>query len=393
MNSGRQPNKIHPQHQQNGVLSNTGHTPNGLDSQRQQNGVIPAARHIPNEINPLHRGNGVNRNARDTPNGINLLLPQNGITSNARHTPKWLNSPLSENGVDRNARHTPTGINPLHQQNGIIFDASHTPDGTSFQHERGGTNLDRQQDQSVPRIQAPMPLPPGLMEDDRLVTAIQVPVDVNERLEYVKIDIRTCALPGCECRFPDLRRFLGEHETREVDYQVFRALWEPPGMESLHGTYISFAMEFRTVDERPHLQWNQHFPERLKGDVFIVKVKEPRLAFTDPLGCFARTLPHQSGVMRAQYEHIDYSFFGSDLFTEMTLTATHPNSRVINLSSSFPPIAVGFWRACIQCRLNLQDYQVPPMTREVESVIARFKPPHLRDLPPWIHGPTQPGPH
>ena len=370
MNSGHQPIKIHPQRQQNGVLSDTRHTTNGIDSQRQQNGVIPTARHIPNEMNPLH--------------------PQNGIALNARHTPKWLNSLLSETGV---SRHTPTGINPLHQQNGIIFDASHTPNGTTFQHERGEANLDRQQNQSVPRIQAPMPLPPGLMEDDRLVTAIRVPVDVDKRLEYVRLDIRTCALPGCECRFPDLRRFLGEHETWEVDIQVFRALWEPPGMESLHGTYILFAMENRTADKRPHLQWNHHFSERLKGDVFVMKVKEPRLTITDPLGYFARTLPHQSGVARARYEHIGYSFFGSDLFTEMTLTATHPISRVMNPASSFLPIPIGFWRAFIQGRSNLQNYQVPPMTYEMESVIARFQPPHPRDLPLWNHGPTEPGPH
>ncbi len=225
-------------------------------------------------------------------------------------------------------------------------------------------------------------------EDDYPVTAIRVPVGIDERSHYVDIDIdiRTCALPGCGCRWPDLRRFLGEHETWDVDYQVFRALWEPPGMESLHGTYILFTMKDPMADNRLHLQWNAHFPARLKGDVFILKVKEPidpRGAFTDPLGYPVRTLPHQSGVINARYEHIGRSFFRSDLFSEMTLAATHPDTRVTNPNSTQLPIPVGFWRAFVQDRVRLHDYQVPPVTPAMGYIMARFLPPNPR-FPPWV---------
>ena len=287
-----------------------------------------------------------------------------------------------------NSGHQPNGINPQHQQNGVTSPTGHTLNGISSQHERGGTNLERRQSQSAPRGRVPMPLQPApMVEDDYPVTAIRVPVSMHEDPHCIDLEIRDCDLPGCGCRVPDLRRFLGEYPIHDTDYQTFRALWEPPGMESLHGTYIMFAIKGPILDNRPPLQLNGHFLAILKGDVFIMKVKESideRAAFTDPLGYPARTLPHYSGVGDTQYEHIERGLLGSDLFTEMTLATTHPFWRVNNPSSIQLPVPVGFWRAYVQGRVQLHDYQVAPLTPRMDFIMERFLPPHIGNPPPWI---------
>ena len=289
------------------------------------------------------------------------------------------------NGVD--SEYQPNGTNPQRQQNGLISSTRHTPNGIGSQHERGGISLERQQILIAPRRRAPMLLQPApMVEDDYPVTAIRVPVSTDERPHYIDLEIRDCE-PECRWRVPDLRRFLGEYEIWETDFQTFRALWETPGMESLHGTYIMFAIRAPMVDNRPHLQWNDHFSARLKGDVFIMKVKESideRAGFTDPLGYPVRTLPHHAGVVEARYEHIERGFLGSDLFTEMTLAATYAYSRVNNPFSIQVPIPVGFWRAFVQGRLRMTEYQVPPVTPAMGSIMARFMPPDRRSPLPWI---------
>ncbi len=307
--------------------------------------------------------------------GVNTQQQSNGTTP--QHQP---------NGMDYGRQSNM--INPQNQQNGVISTTRHTPNGVNSQHEREDANLQRLESQSAPPDLARMTLRPApIMEDDYPLTAIRVPVGIGENPHYVRLEIRDCPVPGCRCRFPDLRRFLGDHELWELDYQVFRALWEPPGMDSLHGTYILFTITSSTVDNRPRLQRNDHFLARLKGDVFILKVKESideRVAFTDPLGHPAITRPHQSGVHDARYEHIVRDFFGSDLFTEMTLTATPAYSRLTNPATTQFAIPVGFWRAFVQGRLRTTDYQVPPVTPATSLIIARFWPLHRGALPPYM---------
>ena len=382
---------MNPEHQPNGV--DYGHQTNAVNLQRQQNGVISTTRYTPNGVNSGYQTNGINlprqqngviSTTRYTPNGVNSGYQPNGM--NAGRQPNGVNAGYQPNGI--NSGYQSNGINPQHQQNGVISPTRYTVNGISSQHEREGPSLERQQSQSAPRGRTPMHLQPApMVEDDYPVTAIRIPVSADERPHYVDLEIRDYDLPGCRCRFPDLRRFFGEYPVWDTDFQMFRALWEPPGMESLHGTYIIFAIRPTIDDNRPHLEWNGHFIALLKGDVFIMKVKESideRAAFTDPLGYPVRTLPHHTGVGDARYEHIERCFLDSDLFTEMTLAATNAYSRVDNPSSVQLPIPVGFWRAFVQGRVRITDYQVPPVTPAMDTIMARFSPPHRPSSPPWI---------
>ena len=333
-------------------------------------------------MNSGHQANGLESGHQV--NGINSGYQPNGI--NSGHQPNYINPQRQQNGTT--SGHQPNGINPQRQQNGVIYTTRHTPNGTSSQSEREETDLEHQQSQSAPRDRAPMPLQPDtVMEDDHPVTAIQVPAAMDERPHYVDLNLRHCILPGCRCRFPDLRSFFGEHQTWGIDYQMFRALWEPPGMESLHGTYILFTIKTQIVDRRVQLQCNCRFQAKFWGDVFILKVKESidgRAAFTDPLGYPVRTLPHQSGVIDARYENIEHGFLGSDLFEEMALAATPPILRSSNPASIQFAIPVGFWRAVVQGRVRTIDYQVPPVSPVMGLIIARFWPRHGGSLPPWM---------
>ena len=274
----------------------------------------------------------------------------------------------------------------LHDEpNGILPTIEHSPNGINSQYEQEEANLHHQKSPSATQSRTPMSLQPApRLEDDYGLTGIRVPVSADIDPRYVYLSIRDCPVPGCRCRIPDLKTFLGEHEVWEIDCQVFRALWEPLGMEGLHGTYLLFSIIASMDDNRPHLQRNNHFAARLQGDVFILKVKESidqRAVFADPLGNPTITLPHQSGVHGARYEHIDRSFLGSDLFTEMTLAATSADSRFHNPSSTHFATPVGFWRAFVQERLRTTDYQVPPVTPAMGPIMAHFWPPHRGSLP------------
>ncbi|KAK0509128.1 hypothetical protein JMJ35_008499 [Cladonia borealis] len=272
------------------------------------------------------------------------------------HQPNGTNPGHQQNGVISNASHAPNGTNPGHQQNGIISNASHTPNGTSSQHE------------STSQGQAPMPLQQAPMEHDYPITAIRVPVSTNERPHYVPLEIRDCGCRrGCTCRYPDLQEFLGEHEIWDIDYQMFQAHWEPAGMESLNGIYILFTKKTLTPD-RLNQRWNQHFLARLKGDVFILKVKE---SMDERSLSTAQRLRPRYRTFDAHYEHIPHCFFGSDLFTEMTMAATHPYTRVCNPALAGIPILLGKTRAPFRERVLSTNYQ---NRTPKDRIMARFWP-------------------
>ena len=299
------------------------------------------------------------------------------------------NDPTSKHRPhDMNFGHQLDGTIPHDEPNGILPTIEHSPNGIDSQYEQEEVNLQHQQSQSASQGRTPMSLQPApQVEDDYLLKGIRVPVAVNIDPHYFYPSIRDCPVPGCRCRIPDLKMFLGEHELWEIDCQVFRALWEPPGIEGLNGTYLLFSIIAPIDDKRPLLQRNNHFSARLQGDVFILKVKESidqRAVFADPLGLPVVTLPHQSGVHGARYQHIDRNFLGSDLFTEMTLAATSADSRFHNPSSTQFATPVGFWRAFVQERLRTTDYQVPPVTPAMGLIMAHFWPPHRGSLPPCI---------
>ena len=325
-------------------------------------------------------------NSGHQPNGVNPQRRQNGIVPNIRYTPYGPNPQRQPNIAIPLTYPTPDEIESERQQNGIGDNARDTPNGTSSQPARRGTNLERQQSQSAPQGQALMPPPPAPLEDDNRVTAIRVPVSTDERPRHVRLEIRDCGCrPGCRCRYPDLRRFLGEHETWDIDYQVFRAVWEPPGMESLHGTYMLFTLKTLTPDDRSHAPWNPHFLARLKGDVFIVKVKgsiDQRAALTAPLGHPRRNVPHESRVTDARYEHIDLFFLGSDLFKEMTLAATHPYSRVCTPTLTDLAVPLGYRRAFVAGRIRTADDQMPPGPPGIDHIMERYSLLHQRGRPP-----------
>ena len=305
---------------------------------------------------------------------------------------------------DPTSRHQPHGMNFGHQldstiphdePNGILPTIEHSPDGILptiehsanniyFQYEQDEANRQHQQSQSVSQSETPISLQSAPLLDDYPLKGIRVPIAANIDPHYFYPSIRECPVDGCRCRIPDLKEFLGEHELQEIDCQVFRALWEPPGMEDLNGTYLLFSIIASKDDKRPNLQENNHFSARLPGDVFILKVKElldHRAVFADPLGLPVVTLPHQRGVHGARYQHIDPSFFGSDLFTEMTLAATSADFRFHNPSSTQFAMPVGFWRAFVQGRLRTTDYQVPPVTPAMGLIMEHFWPLH-RGTPP-----------
>ena len=367
---GHQPNGGPPSHQPNGVPPS--HQPNGVSPGHQPNGVSPG--HQPNDIDPRHRPNSIFPGHR--PNGVSPQRRQSGITSNTRYTPYGINTRRQQNSAISTTRHTPNVINPERQQNGVSSNARDTPNGTSPQHEREGRTFERRQCQIPSQGQAVVSPQPAPIEDDYPVPAIRVPVSADERPHYVNLKIRDCGCrPGCRCQYPDLRRFLGEHETWDIDYQMFRAVWEPPGLESLHGTYVLFTIKTLTPSDILHPTWNRNFLAAFKGDVFVLKVKESideRAALTTPPGCPVRTLPHESGVTDAQYETIDVFFFGSDLFTDMALAATHPYSRVCTPGLTNVAATLGFWRAFVQGRARAPDeIPVPP---GLVQIMARYWP-------------------
>ena len=358
--------------QQQPIDADPKHQPNGMNSGHQPNGVNPG--HQPNGVNPGHQ-----------PNGVNPQRRQNGIVPNIRYTPYGPNPQRQPNIAIPLTYPTPDEIESERQQNGIGDNARHTPNGRSSQPQRGEPNLERQQSQSTPQGQALMPPQPTLMGNDYPVTAIRVPASTDERPRHVGLEIRDCGCrPGCRCRYPDLRRFLGEHETWDIDYQMFRAVWEPPGMESLHGAYMLFTLKTLTRDDRSHAPWNPHFLARLKGDVFIMKYKESldeRAALTARLGYPTRIVPHGSGLTNVRYEHIDLLFLGSKLFEEMTLAATHPYSRVCTQGLTDLALPLGFWRAFVAGRIRTADDRMPPVPSGIDLIMERYSLLHQRGSP------------
>ena len=295
------------------------------------------------------------------------------------------------------SKHQPHGMNfghqlngtiPHNEPNGTLPTIEHSPNGMNSQYEEEEANLQHQQSQSVSQSRTPMSLQPAAqVEDDYLLRGIRGPVAANIDPHYFYPSIRDCPVLGCRCRIPDPKIFFGEHELWEIDGQVFRALWEAPEMEGLNSTYLPFSLIVPVDEYRPYLQRNNHFSARLQGDVFILKVQksiDQRAVFVDPLGFPMVTLPRQYRVHGAQYQHIDPSFLAWDLFTEMTLAATSADSRFHNPSSNQFATPVGFWRAFVQEKLRMSDYQVPPVILAMGLIMTHFWPLHRGSPPPCI---------
>ena len=320
--------------------------PNGLDSNDNNTYVVHSqqghsSRDYPRGTQPLDH---------DTPADALELLSQESQPNGYDISPITLTNRCSSNGLE--AHHRPNGVSAQHQVN-----------------------------ETMPHVRGPLLLQPTpLTEDDRPIGAVRLPADGSDA-HWVHLDFRYWEPE--HSRFPDFQRWLGRHEPSQIDTQMFRVLWEE--MEVLNGTYVLFSWKLSEVAGHEK-RWNEHFKHEFRDDVFLLKIKEAmdkRSCSADPLGHAIKTVPWYAGLKMAPFEKVPIAFFNSSLYYELRIAALPFHRRVAVPASIDIPIPLGFWRAWAEGRLRLEDYQVLPVTAEMDSVIKFFWPAYV-PLPPAL---------